>query len=207
MRRSLSWLLVLVGLLASPAAGAAAYDEAVSGDISGNRLAPTAINLDPGTNSVSATSIAGDLEYFRVNVPAGFRLGNITLGSFSSGTNVAFAAIQAGTTFTVAPENAAAQIGQLLGYTHIGATMVGTDILDNLGQGAGAIGFSGPLPAGNYTFWSQETAGLPSSYTLVFSVTAAPAAPVPALGVGFALALAGGLGVIGARRLRHRRPR
>ena len=61
----------------------------------------------------------------------------------------------------------------LLGWTHFGAALVGTDILDNYGQGAGAIGFAPPLLAGNYTVELQDTGGtVPASLT--FNVVPEP---------------------------------
>lgn len=206
MRCTPSKLLVLTGLLLPSMASAATYSEAVNGDLSGNRALPTAINLDPGSNTISATSVAGDVEYFRVNVPAGFRISAITLDSFSAATNLSFVAVQSGAAFTEPPTPPGpTNVAQLLGYTHFSAAQVGTNILDDIGVGAGSIGFTGPLTQSTYTFWSQETAGSPSSYTFNVSVTPAPS--VPALGVVSVATL--GLGLlalmlVGGRRRSRR---
>jgi len=193
---------MLAILMFTSAARATSYDEAVNGDLSGDRLAPTAIALTPGANPISATSVSGDIEYFTVSVPAGFRVTSITLTNYVAG-NLSFLAIQTGTTFTEPPTGT--NVAQLLGYTHfgVGNSTVGTDILDNLGTGAGSKMFVSPLPAGNYVFWSQETSGVPVSYTFSFQVTAAPA--VPAAPPVFLALFAAGLVAIGARRIRSAR--
>jgi hypothetical protein len=61
------------------------------------------------------------------------------------------------------------------------------------------MGFTPPLPAGDYTFWSQQTGANPSTYTLDLQMTAVPVG-VPALsGVGV-LVLGVGLGLLLAVR-------
>ena len=61
----------------------------------------------------------------------------------------------------------------------LSAFLVGTDILDDLGNGSGAIGFTPPLPSGDYSFWIQQTADLQVDYSLQFNVSGS-AVPVPA---------------------------
>jgi hypothetical protein len=195
MGRATFTLLVLIGLAYGSVARADNYDESMDGDLSGNRLAPTAIVLDPGANAITATSVAGDLEYYTVNVPSGYNLSAVTLVSYVSADNLAFVAIQSGTTFTEPPTGT--NVAQLLGYTHLGPGngTVGTDILDDMGAGAGAIGFAGPLGAGNYTLWSQQTGASSTTYALNLQLTAVPP-PVPALSAGSLLLLCAGLGLI-----------
>ena len=179
MRTMISMLVLGMALLISSAARATTYNEAVNGDLSGDRANPTPIALTAGSNQVTATSMAGDIEYFTMTVPVGFRLSAITAVSNTS-PSLSFIAVQKGSVFTEPPTGT--NVAQLLGYGHFGPAngTIGTDILDNLGIGAGAIGFVPPLAAGAYTFWSQETSASPSTYTLDFVVTAAPAAaPLP----------------------------
>jgi len=187
-------LLVLIGLSYGSVASADNYNESIDGDLSGNRLAPTSIQLDPGSNTITATSVSGDLEYYTVNVPAGFELSTITLVSYVSLDNLAFVGVQNGTTFTEPPTGT--NVSQLLGYTHFGPGngTVGTDILDNIGAGVGAIGFTGPLGAGNYVFWSQQTGVNSATYALDLQITAVAA--VPALSSASALLLCAGLGLM-----------
>jgi hypothetical protein len=194
MRSATFTLLVLIGLSLASIAGASNYDESVNGDLSGIRLAPTVISLGAGSNTITATSVAGDLEYYTVTVPVGFELSAITLVSYVSLDNLAFVAVQNGTVFTEPPTGT--NVAQLLGWTHFGPgnSTVGTDILDNMGAGAGAIGFTPPLGAGNYVFWSQQTGLNASTYSLDLQITAAPA--VPGLSGGGVLLLCVGLGLM-----------
>jgi len=204
MRHSrLAALLALgLGLLISSSAVATNYDESINGDLSNDRLNPTALTLTQGSNMITATSMAGDIEYFRLTVPAGKRLSAVVVVGNTS-ASLSFIAVQAGNQFTEPPTGTV--VGNLLGYSHfgVGNGTIGTDILDNIGTGAGAIGFVPPLAAGNYTFWSQETSSTPSTYTLDFQVTAAPTqAPIPRAAFGV---LAAALGAVGAWLSRRRR--
>jgi hypothetical protein len=192
-------LIVVLGILLPAAARATTYDEAVNGDLSGNRAAPTPIALTAGPNRITATSAAGDLEYFRVTVPAGTRLAAIVVVSNTS-SSLSFIGAQRGATFTEPPSGT--NVAQLLGYAHfgVGNGTVGTDILDNIGSAAGTIGFPPPLTPGDYTFWAQETSGVASTYTLEFQVAPLPAAaPLPRYAL---VLLVIALALIGARRVR-----
>jgi hypothetical protein len=199
MRGPICAVLMGVAILMSPPVSATVYDEAVDGDLSGNRLAPTTIPLTVGSNRITATSSAGDIEYYHLTVPAGFRLSALNVIS-STSASLSFIAVQRGSTFTEPPTGTV--VANLLGYAHFGPAngTIGTDILDDLGRGAGAIDFVPPLASGDLTFWSQETSTTPSTYQLEFVVTAVPPVPVSrsaitAIGVGLAL--------IGARQLRR----
>ncbi|WP_413160456.1 PPC domain-containing protein [Capilliphycus salinus ALCB114379] len=147
------------------------YDEAVDGDISGDRNAPTMLELEQGVNSLTATSVAGDIEYVTLTVPEGLQLDSVDVASYASDTDdIAFAAVQTGSIFTEPPTQT--DVENLLGYSHFGAIDVGTDILEDLANGQGAIGFDSPLPSGDYTFWLQQT-GDASTYSLDFNVSQA----------------------------------
>jgi hypothetical protein len=91
----------------------------------------------------------------RVDVPTSHFLRSIFVQFFTS-SDVMFIGVQQGTTFTVTPQLATA--GDMYGYAHFGnsAGNVGTNILDDMGAAAGAIGFTPPLAAGSYTFWLQQ---------------------------------------------------
>lgn len=194
-------LAAALGVSGSSAAWATNYDESVNGDLSGDRTMPTPIALTQGSNLITATSVAGDIEYYRLFVPGGKRLSAVIAVSNTS-TSLSFIGVQAGTQFTEPPTGT--NVANLLGYTHFGTAnaTIGTDILDNIGTAAGAIGFVPPLGPGNYTFWSQETSSTPSTYTLDFQVTAAPTpSPIPRAALPL---IAAGLAMAGAVILRRR---
>ena len=175
-------------LVLAPAAGAAViHDEALDGDLSNDRLAPTALSIGVGTNSVIATSQIGDREFYTITLAAGTSLSALNLVSYS-GSDIAFIAIQSGSSFTENPDSP--NVANILGYSHFGPGLGGAtgDILDNIGAGAGAIGFSPPLPSGSYTFWSQQTG---AAVTYQFDLVVVPEP-------GSALLLALGLGGIAA---------
>lgn len=157
-------LLFVVGSVSADSS----YDEAIDGDLSDDRFNPTSLVFSPGVNRITSSSVAGDRDYFTVHIPTGLQLYALILTDFVSVDDVAFVAVQAGTTFTEPPD--AADPANILGYMHHGAAHVGTDILDDIGMGAGAIGFTPPLTSGNYTFWSQETGPDSATYTFEFVV-------------------------------------
>jgi len=167
---------VVLGTATSASLGVS-YNEGVNGDLSGNRLAPTNIGVLPiGTHTLTATTIGGDLEYWRISIPAGTRLSQLVLASYTGEDATAFIAVQTGSQFT--ETNNAPNVANILGYSHFGtgvpSALPGTDILDNIGTGAGSIGFVPPLAANTYTFWTQQTGVDSCTYTFNIVVTAAP---------------------------------
>ncbi|MDY7020043.1 MAG: hypothetical protein SWJ54_01610 [Cyanobacteriota bacterium] len=148
------------------------YDEAVSGDVSDDPTKPIELPLLEGITPLSVTTGDRDQEYVTVTIPEGFQLDTVVLESFSE-SNVAFIGVQEGETFTE-PLNDSAVRGNLLGYALFGEPrQVGTNILDNVARGWGAIGFEGALPSGVYTFALQQI-GISSDYTLAFNVSESP---------------------------------
>ncbi len=136
-----------------------------------------------------------DRDYFRFELPTGWQLDTLTVlpGTGALGAApVSFIAVQAGPQVTVNPTGGSAT--GLLGWAHYGENDVGTDILGLMGIAPGAIGFSGPLPAGVYSFWIQDTGTGVAEYRLAFGVSAVPE---PA---AWALWLAGAAAVLGWRR-------
>src|SRR3954471_10305724 len=156
-------------LAAHSAFAVVVWDESINGDLSNDRAAPTSLTFTAGTNSVIATSVSagsGEREYFTFTLPAGYSLTSIVLASYSGLDGTAFIGVQQGTSMTVDPTSGSP--AGLLGYTHFGTGPgnVGTNILDDIGLGAGATGFVGSLPAGSYTFWTQQAGASPSTYQL-----------------------------------------
>ncbi len=164
-------LLLAIGLSAS-GAFAGSYYETVDGDLSGDRLNPTLFNVAIGQNQLAASSIAGDLEYFRIVVPVNAQLTQINQTAYQSSNSRAFLGVQQGTTFTVTPNTAEAD--DLLGYVHFGFDFFNADLLAPMGTAGGAIGFTPPLAAGNYTFWAQQIEPISAQYELSFVVTPVP---------------------------------
>lgn len=180
---------LLASLLIPGLAGAFSWSEGIDGDLSGDRLSPTNLGVAAlGSNTLTATSVGGDLEYFTFNVAAGEQLNAIDLSSWISTDDVAFGAVQSGSVFT--EPAAGTDVTNLLGWHHFGLPDLGTSFLDDLGAGPGAIGFSGPLGAGDYVFWFQQTGGTPATYTVDFKTSVVP---LPAAAWLFLSAL-GGLG-------------
>jgi hypothetical protein len=164
-------------LLSLDEAHGATYDESIAGDLSGQGSAPTTLALDAGENLLLARSGAGDFDILHLALPAGGMLESVVLESYS-GFRRSFTGIQQGQTWT-AGLGFSVNAASLLGWTHFGAAAgsagVGNDILDNMGNGSGAIGFTPPLPAGDYTLLFQDTdSAVNFSMTLVVSTESLP---------------------------------
>jgi len=171
---------LIAALLCVPTASWAAfvYDESVDGDLSGDGLAPTVLVAGTGVNTLAGTTVNGDLDYLTFNVGAGLTFDAITLTAFDSEDNIAFIAIQSGAQFTEPPVGT--DPANLLGWLHMEQSFVGTDILDDMGQGDQAIGFTPPLPSGDYSFWIQQTDLDVVSYEMEFIISGGAPVPVPA---------------------------
>jgi hypothetical protein len=155
---------------------------------SSDRLAPTPFvldyiqcnNGDVGCNILTGQfgrDAAGvvDLDYIRLVVPDGYALSQIIVGNQTTvGGSTAFIGLASGPTMPL-PNDATSAAG-LLGWRHFGNADRTTNILDDMAvSGAGATGFTTPLPAGDYTIWLQELAsGGPYTYRLNFMVTPVP---------------------------------
>ena len=155
------------------------FDEITDGDIVNDPDNPQPLQLIVGNNRINATMVAPDLDYVTINVPAGSELTAIELTEYISvDEQQSFIAIQAGSVFTVLPDNAAAEVANLLGLTLFSSDMIGTDILPAIAEGAiapddSAQGFTPPLEAGDYSFWIQDTSADTVAYSLTFEVRAA----------------------------------
>lgn len=196
MGRCITVLAVAALLLAAPAAHANNWDEAINGDLSGDRLAPSTLALTPGSNLVIDTTIAGDLDYLTVTVPTGYVLSAIDLLNFVSTDDLGFLAIQAGSTFTEPPTGT--NVANLLGWAHTGP-FYPQPYLEILGTSDGAIGFTGALPSGLYTLWIQQTGAQLIGTTFDLVVTAP--VPEPAAGVLALLGISALLGRVANRFL------
>jgi hypothetical protein len=175
------------------------WNEAVDGDISGDRLlsppsGPTSVQARLGVHSLIATSVSNDREYITLHLPPGGAIESIVLVDYTpaSGDITAFIGFQAGTSMTVAA-NASVPTG-LLGYTHFGTGPgnVGDDIIPALQASElfGADGFTLPLNEPSYTFWIQQT-GSAATYRFDFTIVPEPGGiALVALGAVFSLVIA-----------------
>lgn len=174
-------LRCLAGLLAlgvSAAAGAVTvYDESVNGDLADVGTSATSVAVGAGSNRVLGTTgkTLGviDRDYFTVTIAPGWQLSSITLlpGTGVNGS-LSFLGMQAGTQVTVDPTSGSAT--GLLGWVHYSTADINTDLLPAIGTGAGASGFTPPLPAGSYAFWVQDTGTGKVDYGFDLGITAVP---------------------------------
>ncbi|HEX3969122.1 MAG TPA: hypothetical protein VHW70_14240 [Edaphobacter sp.] len=176
-------LLATAFLYGMAAHGDTIYNESVSGDLSNSGLTPTALTVLLGSNDVfgstgkDATTGTIDRDYFTFTVPQGLYLTAITVlpGTETLGTlGDSFLGVESGSQVTVS--TSATTAAGLLGWDHYGTDDIGVNILPLMGMGVGATGFTGPLPAGTYSFWVQEASVGTVPYGLEFTV----ATPEPA---------------------------
>jgi hypothetical protein len=175
-------LLASAFLYGMAAHGDTTYFESVSGDLSNSGLAPTLLTVSLGSNDVFGTTgkdaATGtvDRDYFTFTVPQGLELTAITVlpGTTTLGTlGESFIGIESGSLVTVLPT--ATTAAGLLGWDHYGTDDIGVNILPLMGMGAGATDFTGPLPAGQYSFWVQEASVGSVNYGFDFTITPEPA--------------------------------
>lgn len=182
MLRSIA-LLASAFLYGAAAHGSVIYNEAISGDLSNSGLTPTQLFVSLGLNDVlgsTGKSAAGviDRDYFTFTVPQGLELTGITV---LSGTQTlgplgeSFIGMESGPELTVNPATATDATG-LLGWDHYGLDNIGVNLLPQMGiSSMNSIGFSGPLPAGAYSFWVQEASVGSVNYDIEFTVAPEPA--------------------------------
>lgn len=150
------------------------YDESISGDLSNDKSAPTALILTPGLNSVIGT-VAGFPEFggtdpqdwVSFTIPKGFVMTSYVNAVFNSADNQGFTGFQFGSSFSGDEFTA----GSYAGYAHYGTaannpdnnpvakSTVGVNLLPlmaNPNFAPGTTGFTPPLRAGTYTFLIQQ---------------------------------------------------
>jgi hypothetical protein len=172
----LSCLAALAACATSFTAQATTYNEASNGDLSNVGTSPSFIALTSGANQVIGTTgnpgTGTDRDYFTVTIGAGQLLSSLKVLTGTAPLGLAFLGLQAGNQVTVSPTSGSAT--GLLGWAHYAAGDIGNNILPRIGTGAGASGFTGSLPAGNYAFWIQDFNAGASTYALELTVAAVP---------------------------------
>ena len=206
-KKSLFYVAVCALLAAAPAI-ATIYDEAVSGDLSNDKAAPTALTLTPGSNSVIGTvngfppgTDAQDWVSF--TIPTGFVMTSYVNSKYDSADDQGFTGFQSGSSFSGDPFVA----GSYAGYAHFGtdvdnplppSSTVGVNLLPLMADPSfapGTTGFTPPLGAGTYTFLIQQ--GDPETTSYQFDMTLRA---VPEPGSSLLLLVMGGLTIFALRR-------
>jgi len=200
-------------LLATAPAKATIYDESVSGDLSNDKAAPTALTLTPGLNSVIGIvsgfpPLGSDpQDWVSFTIPTGFVMTSYVNSKYGSNDDQGFTGFQVGSSF-LGDEFTA---GNYAGYAHFGtgatnpdgtppSSTVGVNLLPLMGTPSfapGAKGFTRPLAAGTYTFLIQQGDPSPTSYQFDMTVRSVS---VPEPGSSLCLLLLGGLAVFALQR-------
>jgi PEP-CTERM motif len=196
-------------LLAAAPTKATIYDEAVSGDLSNDKGAPTALTLTPGLNSVIGTVNGfgnGDpQDWVSFTIPTGFVMTSYVNSKYDSTDDQGFTGFQFGSSF-LGDEFTA---GNYAGYAHFGTgatnpdgtpplSTVGVNLLPLMANSSfapGAAGFTPPLGAGTYTFLIQQGDTFTTSYQFDMNIR-----PVPEPGSSLCLLGMGGLAILALRR-------
>jgi len=209
IKNSLFSAAVCALLVAAPAK-ATIYDEAVSGDLSNDKGAPTALTLTPGSNSVIGT-VNGfapgtdPQDWVSFTIPTGFVMTSYINSKYDSTDPQGFTGFQFGSSFS-GDEFVAISYA---GYAHFGfaatnpdgtppVSTVGVNLLPLMADPSfapGTTGFTPPLAAGTYTFLIQQ--GNPVTTGYQFDMTLRS---VPETGSSLCLLGMGGLAILVLRR-------
>jgi len=222
--RSLRGLLAAasaLAVLAVPQAGHAAF----SNDKNNPTVLPWSEILtiagtvsQPAGPSATVGGVSPNAQYVSFTVPVGYVFSGLELVDYNSADDRGFVALQAGDKWTAVPNTTTGALPGALAYHHFGSgagnvygslcsqsysggttpvSVCATDPVANSDLFTRSIGgpITGPLAAGSYTLWFQQTNTTPVGFTFQATSTAVPA-PLPLLGLG------AGLGV--SRRLRRR---
>jgi hypothetical protein len=188
-------MMAVFALLAAAPAKAVVYNEAVSGDLSDDKAAPTALTLTPGVNSVIGT-VAGfpdfggtdPQDWVSFTVPTGYVMTSYVNARYTGVDPQGFTGFQFGSSFSGDESDAASYAG----YAHFGplaqnpdgspnpASTVGVNLLPLMADPSfapGTTGFTPPLGPGTYTFLIQQ--GDPSVTGYRFNMTLSPSVPEP----------------------------
>ena len=210
-KKSLFSAAVCALLAAAPAKATILYDEAVSGDLSNDQLAPTALTLTPGLNSVIGTvngfppGGTDPQDWVSFTIPTGFVMTSYVNSKYDSTDEQGFTGFQFGSSFLGDVFTA----GSYAGYAHFGtgatnpdgsppSSTVGVNLLPLMADPSfapGTTGFTPPLAAGTYTFLIQQGDPVTTGYQFDMTVRS-----VPEPGSSLCLLAMGGLAILALRR-------
>lgn len=126
-------------------------------EASGNSLLPTPIGSLKQWVLLHGEVVAGDADYFSIEIPSGFRLRSAAFVGYDSPDKIAFFAIQQKAVFDAGFDTA-----KMLAFGHFGPADLGRNVVTNVA--AAGLG-PGPL-----TFWIQQTGQLATRYALLLSI-------------------------------------
>lgn len=170
------------------------FDEAVLGDFSDDRFAPTFFDFSLGSNIVTNSVVdsdipgIGDRDYYTFSLAAGESIETITLLSATNpaGGNdaTAFVGLAFDSIFDFDPDMFTGP--GLAGFVLTAPDLPGTNILGELSGGLTSLG------EGDYTLWIQQTGSDLTELSIDFNVIPAPATS----------AILGSMALIATRRRR-----
>jgi hypothetical protein len=215
-KKSLFFAAVCALLAAAPAK-ATIYNEAVLGDLSDDKAAPTALTLTPGFNSVIGT-VSGfppdgsdPQDWVSFTIPTGFVMISYVNAKYKSTDDQGFTGFAFGSSFPGGMDSEF-DPANYAGYAHFGtaannpdknptsSSTVGVNLLPLMADPSfapGTTGFTPPLAAGTYTFLIQQGNPSPTGYR--FNITVRPV-QVPEPGSSLCLLGIGGLAILALRR-------
>jgi hypothetical protein len=204
--------VAVCALLAAAPAIATIYDEAVSGDLSNDPAAPTALTLTAGSNSVigivSGFDNGDGQDWVSFTIPTGFVMTSYVNSKYDSTDPQGFTGFQFGSSFS----NDEFKEGSYAGYAHFGtaannpdgnpvsSSTVGVNLLPLMADpnfAPGTTGFTPPLAAGTYTFLIQQGNPFTTGYRFDMNVRSVS---VPEPGSSLCLLGMGGLATLALRR-------
>ncbi len=170
------------------------HNEFTDGDLGGDHLSPTTLALSQGQSLLDYTVGEFDTDLLTLHIPLGLQLDAIILRNYQSADagNVSFIGFQSNrTTLSGFPFGG---FSDPINYSLYGSLNLNENLLPRMLLIGGSP--AGPLAAGDYAFWLNET-GVSSS--AVFEFQASEAIPEPSVSV---FALVGALTLFGFRRRR-----
>ncbi len=164
--RWLSGMLVGVAFVccANNARGGMLYDEAIHGDLSGDRFSPSVLEFGLNENILrGSVGPAAEDDVFTFTLPPETYLASVVLLEYSSPANTSFLGVQHSDVYGSSFNH--------WGYVSFGQDHLGNDLLSSMAESRGL--FEAPLGPGTYTWWIDEYTQL-ETYALRFDIVPEP---------------------------------